>query len=681
MAVREYIGARYVPLFADPIQWDPTTVYEPLTVVTDQGASYVSRQSVPTGIQLDNTDYWILWADYNAQLQHYIDEVQTFDGRIDDIEDALPIADYSSASTVSDAISTLSGKFPIAATDIDDEAVTTAKIDDEAVTDAKLADNAVTADKLSNDAIKKIAVWVDAYGAVGDGVTDSTAAIQDAIDANPNSQIMFKQGVYIISDTILVNGDVSDTSIDLNGCTVRYAGNLVNWEEDDAVTYRTDFTSIPENPKPMFAVIRDLSIDPAVGSNCVIENGVIDCDYKAQIGIINLAYVSSFRNLRIMNFMFAGLMNGSFINNISSQTMISDCYFSRGDDWSTRETSAMYFTSYDNNISNCVTNRTKWGVTLRCGGNYFSNCHFTIQYASLPQTYTGASVRIYPPNLGTTQTNRFTNCYFNAGRRVCETYNAGTTGTMNMRTTFDNCDYVFFGSDDYYDAYNTPLELSWFGGELAGICVANNCQILTSGNTYMRKWDIPVTPSYFVFGSSRFNINRIMQGLDSVIPTSLPYLTSPNDYIPVSSSGATIPASKYRLVARIVTQAPAYTNLIPGALNFTVAAHGNDLVRKGTIVAKSGGFDVNIDESIGTTSVKMYITKNEHKYTVNGVDYYYCDIVFTAPSNITAAIFMKIEATDPTVDVYSIPNNANFESGYGKNIYDTLSSANLVEVF
>ena len=100
MAVREYIGARYVPIFADPIQWDPTLVYEPLTVVTDQGASYVSRQSVPTGILLSNTDYWILWADYNAQLQHYIDEVNTFDGRIDALEDALPITDFSSVNTV-----------------------------------------------------------------------------------------------------------------------------------------------------------------------------------------------------------------------------------------------------------------------------------------------------------------------------------------------------------------------------------------------------------------------------------------------------------------------------------------------------------------------------------------------------------------------------------------------------
>ena len=33
MAVTQYIGARYVPLFADPMHWDSTRTYEPLTVV------------------------------------------------------------------------------------------------------------------------------------------------------------------------------------------------------------------------------------------------------------------------------------------------------------------------------------------------------------------------------------------------------------------------------------------------------------------------------------------------------------------------------------------------------------------------------------------------------------------------------------------------------------------------
>ena len=52
MATNQYIGARYVPLFADPYDWDDTREYEPLTVVHSHGNSYTSRQYVPKGIQL-----------------------------------------------------------------------------------------------------------------------------------------------------------------------------------------------------------------------------------------------------------------------------------------------------------------------------------------------------------------------------------------------------------------------------------------------------------------------------------------------------------------------------------------------------------------------------------------------------------------------------------------------------
>ena len=153
MGMREYVGARYVPVFADPTQWDITLKYEPLTVVTDNGASYVSRRYVPEGIQLDNTDYWILWADYNAQLQHYIDEVETFDGRIDDIEDALPIADFDDVNTVAAGISALDTRI-----DAIEDALPIADFDDVNTVDARF--DAVEGDvtTLQNDLLKKVNV-------------------------------------------------------------------------------------------------------------------------------------------------------------------------------------------------------------------------------------------------------------------------------------------------------------------------------------------------------------------------------------------------------------------------------------------------------------------------------------------------------------------------------------------
>ena len=113
MSVREYIGARYVPVFADPIQWDPTNVYEPLTVVTNQGASYVSRKMVPEGIQLTNTDYWVLWADFNAQLQHYIDEVEAFDTRLDAVEETVNDISTEDIPDIQSDIETANGNITV----------------------------------------------------------------------------------------------------------------------------------------------------------------------------------------------------------------------------------------------------------------------------------------------------------------------------------------------------------------------------------------------------------------------------------------------------------------------------------------------------------------------------------------------------------------------------------------
>ena len=76
MATTQYIGARYVPVFADPIDWDNTRTYEPLMVVTYQGASYTSRQYVPAGIEITNESYWVLSANYNAQVEAYRKEVR-----------------------------------------------------------------------------------------------------------------------------------------------------------------------------------------------------------------------------------------------------------------------------------------------------------------------------------------------------------------------------------------------------------------------------------------------------------------------------------------------------------------------------------------------------------------------------------------------------------------------------
>lgn len=114
----QYIGARYVPVFANPAKWSRTRAYEHLMMVQYQGDTYISKQAVPVGIDLPTAtgenDYWILMSNWNAQIEQYREEVRAFDGRItanaDDIdaletrattlENLLPKNKFTSTQTV-----------------------------------------------------------------------------------------------------------------------------------------------------------------------------------------------------------------------------------------------------------------------------------------------------------------------------------------------------------------------------------------------------------------------------------------------------------------------------------------------------------------------------------------------------------------------------------------------------
>lgn len=102
--VRQYVGARYVPVFANPLEWSDTREYEPLTIVTYQGNSYTSMQYVPTSISIADTAYWALTGNYNAQVEAYRAEVRAFDDRIN----ANAAAINANAATINANAATIS---------------------------------------------------------------------------------------------------------------------------------------------------------------------------------------------------------------------------------------------------------------------------------------------------------------------------------------------------------------------------------------------------------------------------------------------------------------------------------------------------------------------------------------------------------------------------------------------
>jgi len=139
--VKQYIGARYVPIFDG--EYNVEKAYEPLTIVTYLNNSYTSKKTVQAGILPTNTEYWALTGNYNAQVEEYRREVEELR-----------------------------------------EEVT------QDVTDLR--------EDLNNS---KVYVTPEEFGAVGDGVADDTEAIQAALDSG--SDVIFSKK-YKITETLNV---------------------------------------------------------------------------------------------------------------------------------------------------------------------------------------------------------------------------------------------------------------------------------------------------------------------------------------------------------------------------------------------------------------------------------------------------------------------------------------------
>ena len=87
--VRQSIGPRIVPMFADPPEWSADKVYSPLTLVIHNGATYMSRRCVPANTALPDTDpfyneSWVMVYDMNAQVAQYREEVAQLSQQVTD---------------------------------------------------------------------------------------------------------------------------------------------------------------------------------------------------------------------------------------------------------------------------------------------------------------------------------------------------------------------------------------------------------------------------------------------------------------------------------------------------------------------------------------------------------------------------------------------------------------------
>lgn len=180
MAVTQYIGSRYVPVFAEPIEWSAANTYEPLTIVIHEGNSYTSKQAVPKDIDISNEAFWALTGNYNAQVELYRRETATAQTTADDAQ-----ADATAAQT-----------------DIDTLLPKAAFASDRTVKD--LIDGAQeTADNNTNaiDLIKQRMAVKAYYKTIADMISDTTLEPGDIVIVMMQSAAKFRENMFIISDS------------------------------------------------------------------------------------------------------------------------------------------------------------------------------------------------------------------------------------------------------------------------------------------------------------------------------------------------------------------------------------------------------------------------------------------------------------------------------------------------
>lgn len=197
-------------------------------------------------------------------------------------------------------------------------------------------------------------VYVENYGAKGDGITDCTNAIQTAINENPTSKIRFKGGHYLISKQINIK-NFKGLDIDLGGAVIFSNTNI------DCIFYVGEAND--------------------VGSTNIIQNGTIDCNSVAKNGIILDGFLNFFSNLTILSPVDYGILDNG--DSISPQKYFNNIYIVKNEDdeqYSENTHAVGMKLSHDCVLNNIHIGRFYKGIILTGTLNLLNNIHIWTQF-------------------------------------------------------------------------------------------------------------------------------------------------------------------------------------------------------------------------------------------------------------------------------------------------------------
>lgn len=103
MAMRQYIGARYVPRFMGT--YDPTQIYDALDVVDNgSGTSYIAKKTVPAGTALTNLSYWAVYGASSGAIYDLQTRMGVAENDIDALETEASYLDLNRVMEMKDRV-------------------------------------------------------------------------------------------------------------------------------------------------------------------------------------------------------------------------------------------------------------------------------------------------------------------------------------------------------------------------------------------------------------------------------------------------------------------------------------------------------------------------------------------------------------------------------------------------